>query len=90
MRPRILFFAFLLAAGSLALPAAAHASIPFFGPIIDPQNAGWNLCPLGWGAVITVINNIIELLITLAIVLVAPITIAYAGFLLVGKGNPGQ
>ncbi len=97
MRSRIFFFSFLLfAAGSLALPLAAHAMIPFFGPIINPLwttngTANGIQCALGWGAVLTVINNIIQLLITLAIILVAPLTIAYAGFLLVtGQGNPGS
>ena len=80
MRSRISLFALLFIVGSLALPAAAHASIPFFGPIIP---SAYNVCPASWGLLITVINNIIELLITLAIVLVAPLTIAYAGFLLV-------
>jgi hypothetical protein len=86
MRSRIFLFALVFAAGSLALPVAVHATIPFFGPIIDQS---WTVsstgiqCALGWGAVIKVINNIIELLITLAIVFVAPLMIAYSGFLFV-------
>ena len=80
MRSRGTLFAFLLVAGSFALPLAAHATIPFFGPII-PDSI--NRCALGWGAVIDVINRIIEFLITLAIVFVAPIMIAYSGFLFV-------
>lgn len=64
----------------LAIPIAAQAAIPFFGPIIEKS---WNECPLGWGAVISVINNIIQLLITIAIVFVAPLMIAWAGFLFV-------
>ncbi len=87
MRSRTALFALLLVAGSLALPLVAQAGIPFFGPIIEPNisNIATNsqYCPLGWGAVIVVINNIISLLITLAIVFVAPLMIAWAGFLLV-------
>lgn len=80
MRFRLPIFALLFIAGSLALPHFAHAGIPFFGPIIPEGN---NVCAAGWGMFMIVINNIIELLITLAIVFVAPIMIAYAGFLYV-------
>lgn len=90
MRSRAPLFALLLVIGSFALPLAAHAGgIPFFGPIIDGKILD-QTCPLGWGAIITVINNIISLLLTLAIVLVAPLTIAYAGFLyVVNPMDPG-
>jgi hypothetical protein len=79
MRLRILFFALLIATGAFVLPFAAHAAetIPFFGPII-PQD-----CPAGWGMLVDVINRIIRLLLTLAIVFVAPLMIAYSGFLFV-------
>lgn len=89
MRPHTPLFAFLLVAGSLALPLVAQAGgIPFFGPIIDKA---WMQCPLGWGALITVINNIISLLITIAIVFVAPLMIAWAGFLfVVSQGDSGK
>lgn len=80
MRSRVPLYALLFVLGSLALPHLAHAAIPFFGPIIPPENP---TCPLGWGAVISVINNIISLLLTLAIVFVAPLMIAYSGFLFV-------
>ena len=90
MHSRIPLFAFLLVAGSLALPLAAHAGIPFFGPIIPNEQitvngvlTNQNVCAAGWGLLITVINNIISLLITLAIVFVAPLMIAWAGFLFV-------
>lgn len=79
MRLRVAFFT-LLVVSPLLLPLAAHAGIPFFGPIIPPTNP---TCPLSWGSVIVVINNIIEFLLTIAIVFVAPIMIAYAGFLFV-------
>lgn len=79
MRSRTLLFAFF-AVGMLALPLAAHAAIPFFGPII-PEST--NQCAASWGLLVVVINGIIELLITLAIVFVAPLMIAYAGFLYV-------
>lgn len=86
MRFRVPLFALLLVAGSFVLPLAAHAAIPFFGPII-PE--GLDVCPTGWGAVMIVVNNIISLLLTLAIVFVAPIMIAYAGFLfVVNSVNP--
>lgn len=88
MRSRVPLFAFLLVAGSLALPLAAHAGIPFFGPIIPPS---YNVCPAGWGMIMDVINNIISLLLTLAIVFVAPIMIAWAGFLyVINPVNPDK
>ena len=86
MRSRIPLFAFLLVAGSLALPLAAQAGgIPFFGPIIPNEQitvngvlTNQNVCAAGWGLLITVINNVISLLITLAIVFVAPLMIAWS------------
>ena len=87
MRSRVSIFAFLLIAGSLSLPLVAHAGIPFFGPIIPPQSItgvqGSDVCAASWGMLVMVINNIISLLITLAIVFVAPLMIAYSGFLYV-------
>lgn len=81
MHFRFPIFFLVFATGLLVLPYIAHAGgIPFFGPIIEES---WNSCPLSWGALITVINNIISLVITIAIVFVAPIMIAYAGFLYV-------
>ena len=64
----------------VVLPEAAHAAIPFFGPIIPDAN---NTCAAGWGMLIVVINNIEQLIITLLIVFVAPLMLAYAGFLYV-------
>ena len=88
MRSRIPLLAFILVVGSFAIPHLAHASIPFFGPIIP---AGNNICPAGLGMLMTVINNIIELLLTLLIVFLGPIMIAYAGFLLVlNQGDSGK
>lgn len=77
-----------LAISSLALPFVAHAGIPFLDPIV-PQ--GYNVvidgretqCPAGWGMFVLVINNIIAFLITFAILFVAPIMIAWSGFLFV-------
>lgn len=80
MRSRISLFAVLLIASSFAVPLVAHAGIPFFGPIIP---AAQNVCPASWGLLVTVVNNLISLLITLAIVFVAPLMIAYSGFLFV-------
>lgn len=78
MRSRI--FITLSLFGSFAIPYAAYAGIPFFGPIVP---GAYNVCPAGWGMVILVINNLISFLITIAIVFVAPLMIAYAGFLFV-------
>ncbi len=95
MRSRVPLFALLFVAGSLVLPLVAHAGgIPFLGPIIPqgtfipegtigPTTMSQATCPLGWGALINVINNIISFLITIAIVFIAPLMIAYSGFLFV-------
>ena len=81
MRSRAYTLALLFVGTSLALPVAAHAGgIPFFGPIIP---SAYQACPASWGLLVTVINNIISFLITLAIVFVAPLMIAYSGFLFV-------
>ncbi len=80
MRSRTFLLLFILIADTFALPLIAEAAIPFFGPIIPDA---WNRCPASWGGLITVVNNLIQLLLTLVIVFVAPIMIAYAGFLYV-------
>ncbi len=80
MRSRVSLFALIGVVSAFALPLAAHAAIPFFGPIIP---AAYNVCPASWGLLITVINNIISFLLTMALVFIAPLTIAYAGFLFV-------
>ena len=80
MRSLLFLLALVFTIGSLALPLAAHAAIPFFGPIV-PDTI--NRCAAGWGAVIDIINRIISFLITIAIVFIAPLMIAYAGFLYV-------
>ena len=83
MRSKVPLFALLFVASLFALPLATHAAtIPFFGPII-PQDGTQAVCAAGWGMLITVINNIIAFLITIAIVFVAPLMIAYSGFLFV-------
>ena len=83
MRSRIPLLVLLFVVGSFALPLLAHAQgIPFFGPII-PKEGLFASCPAGWGMLITVINRIIALLLTIAIVFVAPLMIAYSGFLFV-------
>ena len=83
MRSRISFLVLLFAVSSLVLPALAHAAaIPFFGPII-PQGNAQDVCPAGFGMLMEVINNIIRLALTVAIVFVAPLMIAYSGFLFV-------
>ena len=82
MRSRAPLFVLLLLVGSFAFPLSAYAEIPipFFGPIIP---SGYQSCAAGWGAVMIVVNNIIRLLLTLAIVFVAPLMIAWSGFLFV-------
>ncbi len=88
MRSRLPLLFLLVVTTAVVLPVVAHAaSIPFFGPIIpDAQKA----CPGSWSLVITVINNIILFMLTITIVFVAPIMIAYAGFLfVVNPVNPG-
>ena len=82
MRFRTVLLAFFLTA-IFVLPVAAQAGgIPFLGPII-PQDQNKSTCPAGWGMLIEVINNLISFFITLAIVFVAPLMLAYAGFLFV-------
>ncbi|MEK7125930.1 MAG: hypothetical protein AAB835_00375, partial [Patescibacteria group bacterium] len=83
MRFRATFFTHLFVMVLLLSPTVAQAAaIPFFGPII-PQEGNQAVCAAGWGMLITVINNIIAFSITIAIVFVAPLMIAYAGFLFV-------
>jgi len=73
--PRFLaFFSFAIV---LLTPLSASAAIPFWGPIIP---TAYNVCAADWALVLVVINNIIALLITLAITIVAPVMIAWAGF----------
>lgn len=89
MRSRVLSFAILIGASALMLPGVTHAAIPFFGPII-PSGA-YSICPGGWGLLITVINRIIEFMITIVIVFITPLMIAYGGFLyVVNPTNPGN
>lgn len=90
MRSRTTLYALLFAIGLFALPYAAHAAnaIPFFGPIVPDETAR---CAAGWGAVIQVINNIIRFLITLIVVFIAPLMLAYAGFMyVVNPVNPSN
>jgi hypothetical protein len=89
MRSRVPLFIFILLASSFSLPLLAHAGgIPFFGPIIPASSAQ---CAAGWGLLITVINNIISFFLTIAIVFVAPLMLAYAGFLfVVNPVNSGE
>ncbi|MDO8407702.1 MAG: pilin [bacterium] len=73
--------------GIFVLPIVAHATgIPFFDPIV-PKDA--QTCAAGFGALAQVVNNIIAFAITIGIVFVAPLSIAYAGFLyVVNPVNP--
>ena len=92
MRSRSSILILLFVISLIAIPVAAHAAntIPFFGPIIPDAQiqvngvaSNQNVCAAGWGMLIIVINNIILLLLTIAIVFVAPLMIAYSGFLFV-------
>ncbi len=88
MRSRPILFTLVLSVIFFMLPDFVYAKIPFYGPIIPPEQA---TCPGGWGLFVTVINNIISLLITLVITAVAPLMIAYAGFLwVVNPLNPSE
>lgn len=78
MRFRILLT--VVSGAALFSPLVAYAGVPFFGPIIP---TAYNVCPASWGLLVTVINNIISLLLTLTLTFVAPLMIAYAGFLFV-------
>jgi len=80
-RPALLF---ALAVAPLALPLVAHATgIPFFGPIVGRPESRQLTCALGWGGLMQVVNNLIAFSITIGIVFIAPLLIAYAGFLYV-------
>ena len=74
----------LLACGAtlpLLTPLAAHAvGIPFFGPIVPP---GASTCAAGWMAALDLVNRAIAFALTIGIVFIAPMSIAYAGFLFV-------
>ena len=78
MRFRIPVFILLL--GTFVLPQFAYAGVPFFGPIIPEA---YNRCAAGWGLLMLVINNLISFLLTIVIVFIAPLMIAYSGFLFV-------
>jgi len=89
MRSRVFPLLLFTGLASLtAVPYAAHAvGIPFFGPLVPDS---YNLCPVGWPGVVEIMNRIIAFAITLAITFVAPLSIAYAGFLfVVNPLNPG-
>lgn len=96
MYSRVPLFVLLFAIGSFLFPHLTHAStIPFFGPIVPSVTQtgvpGSDVCALGWGALILVVNNIIRVLISIAIVFMLPIFLTYAGFLFVANpGNPGN
>jgi hypothetical protein len=87
MRSRITFFVLLFAVSVLALPLLAHAAkIPFLDPILPDQT-----CPAAWGMLITVLDNIVSVILTVAIVFLAPLMIAYSGFLFVmNQGESGK
>ncbi|OGG49090.1 hypothetical protein A3G63_03030 [Candidatus Kaiserbacteria bacterium RIFCSPLOWO2_12_FULL_52_8] len=87
MRSRVSLFIYLLVIVAAVVPSVTHAAIPFFGPIIPEAQA---LCPGSWALVITVLNNIIAFAITAVIIFVAPLMLAYAGFLYVANPvSPG-
>lgn len=86
MRSRTPLF-LLLAVGLFVLPHFAHAAIPFFGPIVPEA---YNVCPGGYPMFMAVVNNIIQFALTIIVVFILPIRIAYAGFLMVSEPmSPG-
>ncbi len=87
MRSRLPLLALLATLGSFALPLFAHATgIPYFGPVV-PSNAA--TCAAGWQSLIQLINNAVAVGITIVLLFIAPIMIAYAGFLyVVNPVNP--
>ena len=83
MRSRLSLILTFLILGTLALPHLAQASIPFLPPQQTIIPTDINQCAAGFGEVMVVINNIIEFALTVAMLIIAPIMIAYSGFLLV-------
>ena len=85
---RSLLFTLALAPFTLLLtPLLAHATgIPFFGPIVPEVAAR---CAAGWGALADLLNRVLAFSITIAILFVAPLSIAWGGFLyVVNPVNP--
>lgn len=88
MRSRALLLS-LIPVVALALPLAAHATgIPFFATEgIVPVGA--QKCAANWTALFQTVQNLVAFIVTIAIVFIAPILIAYAGFLfVVNPANP--
>ena len=71
------------------VPSVAHATtIPFWGPLVPSIVAK---CAAGWGGIIQLVNNVIALLVTFVIFIVAPFFIAWGGFLFVASAaNPAN
>ena len=97
MRIRTALIAALPTIVLIAVPLAAHATgIPFFGPIVPDGldgNGTTNVqkCAAGWAALIQVANNIMAFVITILILVVTPVMIAWAGFLYVfSPSNPSM
>jgi Type IV secretion system pilin len=87
MSARSAKFAWPLVAVLFSVPLITHASLPFWGPIIPDA---YNVCAGNWNLVMEVINRIIQLALTIAIMIVAPIMLTWAGILiLTSGGNPG-
>lgn len=78
MRSKLLYALPTLLSAALLAPQLAHATIPFLGPIIPEA---MRTCPASYAGLITVVNNLLQFGITLIIVFVAPLMIAYGGFL---------
>lgn len=85
LKSRLTFLA--LVGAFFILPVAAHATaLPFYGPIVPSLNA---TCAGNWGGLVQLMNNAVAFLVTIAITVVAPLSIAYAGFLFtVNAFNP--
>ncbi len=80
--------AFFVVGTALFLPSLAHATgIPFFGPIVQGAS---QTCAGNFSGLLQVVSNALAFLLTMAIVFIAPLMIAYAGFLMVFEpASPG-
>ena len=78
---------FALGVATLLPPLAHAAGIPFFGPIVQGAS---QTCAGNFSGLLQTASNALAFLVTMAIVFIAPIMIAYAGFLMVFEpASPG-
>lgn len=81
-------YALFMFGAVVALPALAHATgLPFFGPIVQGGN---QTCAGNFSGLIQTASNLLAFAVTMVIVFIAPLMIAYAGFLMVFEpASPG-